>query len=89
MADAEVHLMLVKAHLAALAAAEPPEVELCEAGTLPPVELTGGKADTGRRSVAPEGDRDPTTRSGTERGSESDDGRPRPEAGEHWACPMR
>ncbi len=83
MADAEVHLKLVKAHLAALAAAEPPEVELCEAETLPPIELTGGKADTGRRNAAPEEDRDPTPRSGAERGSEPDDGRPHPEAGEH------
>jgi hypothetical protein len=89
IADAEVHLKLVKAHLAALAAAEPPEVELCGTGTRPPVELAGGKADTGRRSAAPEGGRDPTPRPGTERGSGSDDGRPRPEAGEHLACPMR
>jgi hypothetical protein len=89
MADAEVHLKLVKAHLAALAAAEPPEVELREAETLPPIELTGGKADTARRDATPEKDRSPTPGSRAERGSGSDGGKLRPEAGEHWACPMR
>jgi hypothetical protein len=89
MADAEVHLKLVKAHLAALAAAESPEVELREAETLPPIELTGGEADTTRRNATPEKDRSPTPGPRVERGSGSDGGKLRPEAGEHWACPMR
>jgi hypothetical protein len=75
MADAEVHLKLVKAHLAALAAAEPPEVELCETETLPPVELTGGKADTARGNATPEEDRSPSPGSRVERGSGSDSGK--------------
>jgi hypothetical protein len=89
MADAEVHLKLVKAHLAALAAAEPPEAELCEAETLPSIELTGSKTGTARRSTAPEEDRSPTPGPRVERGSGSDGGKLHPEAGEHWACPMR
>ncbi len=89
MADAEVHLKLVKAHLAALAAAESPEVGLHEAENLSPIESAGGEAGTARRVATSEGDRDPTPRPGTERGSGSDGGRPRPGAGEHLACPMR
>ncbi len=89
MADAEVHLKLVKAHLAALAAAESPEVELREAEDLSPIESAGGEAGTAWRVAMPEKNRSPTPRPGAERGSGSDDGRPRPEAGEHLACPMR
>ncbi len=89
MADAEVHLKLVKAHLAALAAAESPEVELREAENLAPTELAGGVADTARRITVPGEDRSPTPRPGAERRNGSGDGRPRPEAGEHVLCPMR
>jgi hypothetical protein len=89
MADAEVHLKLVKAHLAALAAAESPEVEFHEVENLPPIELAGGEVGAARRIAAPGKDRSPTPRPGAERGSGSGDGSPRPETGEHLACPMR
>ncbi len=89
MADAEVHLKLVKAHLAALVAAESLEVELHEVENLPPTELADGEAGTARRIAAPGKDRSPTPRPGAGRGSGSSNGRPRPETGEHLACPMR
>ncbi len=92
MADAEVHLKLVKAHLAVLMAMEFPEREPCEAETPPPIELASGEAGTDRKNTTPEGGRDltPGSRAGpAERESGSDDGRLRPGAGEHWACPMR
>jgi hypothetical protein len=91
MADAEVHLKLVKAHLAALVAMEPPETGPCGAAALPPVEPTSNGAGTDREEAAPEGNRDPTpgSRAGpTERGSRSDARMLRPEAGEHWTCPV-
>ncbi len=89
VADAEVHLKLVKAHLAALAAAESPEVELRGAEDSSLIELAGGETGTAQRTTTPEKVRSPTPRPGAERGSGSQDGRPRPEAGEHLACPMR
>jgi hypothetical protein len=92
MADAEVHLKLVKAHLAVLVAIEPPETGPCETETLPSAEPAGGKAGTGRKNAAPEGDEDPTprTRAGpAERGSGSDGGVLRPGAGGHGVCPIR
>ena len=81
--------MLVKAHLAALAAAESPEVELQEVESLPPIEPAGGEADAAQRIAAPGKDRSPAPRPGAERGSGSGGGSPRPGAGERLACPMR
>jgi hypothetical protein len=75
MADAEVHLKLVKAHLATLVATEPLETGPFETATLPPVEPTSNEAGADREEAAPE-------RSG------SDGKMPRPRAGEHWACPI-
>ncbi len=74
MADAEVHLMLVKAHLAALAVAEPPEVELQEGESLPSIGLAGGEADAAQRIVEPGKERSPTPRPGAERGNGSSGG---------------
>jgi hypothetical protein len=91
MADAEVHLKLVKAHLAALAAMEPLETGPCGTAALPPVKPTSNRAGMDREEAAYEGNRDPTPgfRAGpAERGSRSDTRVLRPEAGEHWTCPV-
>ncbi|MFN9907619.1 MAG: hypothetical protein ACK56F_16095, partial [bacterium] len=79
----------MKAHLAALAAAEPPEVGLHEMENLPSIELAGGEADAAKKIAAPGRDRSPTPRPGTERENEFGGGSPRPGAGERRVCPMR
>jgi hypothetical protein len=84
-------LKLVKAHLAALVAMEPPETGPCETAALPPVEPTSNGAGTNPEEATPEGDRDPTpgSRAGpAEQGSGSDGRMLRPGAGEHWTCPV-
>jgi hypothetical protein len=91
MADAEVHLKLVKAHLAALVAMEPLEAEPCGTAALPPIEPTSNEAGADREGATPEGGRDPTPRSRAglvERGSGSDGEMLRPGAGERWTCPV-
>jgi hypothetical protein len=83
---------LVKAHLAALVAMEPPETGPCETAALPPVEPTSNEAGADREEAAPEESRDPAPRSRAglaERGSGSDGKMLRPGAGEHWTCPVR
>jgi hypothetical protein len=91
MADAEVHLKLVKAHLAALGVMEPLEVEPPGAAVLPLPGPTSDEAGSDRDEVALGGDGSPTAGSGVEpaeRGSGPNGEMPRPGAGEHWACPI-
>ncbi len=89
MADAEVHLKLVKAHLAALEVAEPAKAESPEAAVLPPGPASG-EASAGRARMTPEErDRNPAARPrarSAQRGSKSSEGAPHPGAGEDWTC---
>jgi hypothetical protein len=92
LADAEVHLKLVKAHLAALEVAEPAEMGSLGAVILPPPEPADDGADAGRIKMAPEErDRSPAARSrvrSAQRGRKSGEGAPHPGAGEDWTCPV-
>ncbi len=55
LADAEVHLKLVKAHLAALVAMEPAGADPPEAVTLPLLEPASGEASAGQGQGDPRG----------------------------------
>jgi hypothetical protein len=84
-------LKLVKAHLAALGAMEPLEVEPPGAAALPLPEPMSNEAGSDRDEVAFGGNRSPTARSGAEpaeQGSGPNGEMLRPGAGEHWACPI-
>jgi hypothetical protein len=69
LADAEVHLKLVKAHLAALAVAKLAKAGPPETAILPPPEPADSGIGTERVNVAPEErDRSPATRRGLRSG---------------------
>jgi hypothetical protein len=84
-------LKLVKAHLAALVAMEPLEMEPIGAVTLPPLEQTSDEAGIDRDGAALEENRSPIARPGmgpTERGRGPDGKAFCPGAGERWVCPV-
>jgi hypothetical protein len=91
LADAEVHLKLVKADLAALVTMEPPEMEPFGAAILPPPEPTSDEAGSDQDGAALGGNKSPIARSGArsaERGNGPVGETFRLGAGEHWACPV-
>ena len=84
-------MKLVKAHLAALVAMEPPETGPCETAALPPVEPTSNEAGTDQEGATLGGNGSPTAKPGAgpaERGSGPDGKTLRLGEGEQWTCPV-